>query len=156
MLNSIYSPDAFPSTRTPMIAPFWADIDTTGGGQPAINSICYALTGSRIVVTWHDVGRFSAHTDQLNDFQVAIAARPDVAPGAFDVEFRYSRCEWAQGEDFRSVPAQAGFDAGDRVRFLALPGSRTSAVLNLCTTSNVGVPGVWKFESRATVVPAAR
>lgn len=46
------------------------------------------------------------------------------------------------------VPAQAGFDAGDLVRFLALPYSRTPQVLELCRSSNLEPPqpGVFRFE----------
>ena len=43
------------------------------------------------------------------------------------------------------VPAQIGFNAGDEMRFLTLPGSRTEAVLNISSTSNVGEPGLWIF-----------
>ena len=41
--------------------------------------------------------------------------------------------------------AQIGFNAGDGERFATLPGSRTEAVLNLNSTSNVGGPGLWIF-----------
>lgn len=46
------------------------------------------------------------------------------------------------------VPAQAGFDAGDLMRFLALPHSRTPEVLQLCHLSNLTPPqpGVFRFE----------
>lgn len=46
------------------------------------------------------------------------------------------------------VPAQAGFDAGDLMRFYALPHSRTPQVLELCTSSNLDPPepGVFRFE----------
>lgn len=149
-----YRSVAFPSSREPLIAPWWGDVDTRGGGQPVVNSICHAFRGSQLVVTWHNVGRFAQRVDRLNSFQVVIASRAEVESGAFDVELRYSRCEWAAGEAADNAPAQAGFDAGDRMNFLALPGSRTSAVLNLCTTSNVNMPGVWRFEVRAAGITA--
>ena len=40
---------------------------------------------------------------------------------------------------------EAGFNAGDGNRFTMIPGSRTSAVLNLPRTSNVAIPGRWMF-----------
>ena len=43
-------------------------------------------------------------------------------------------------------PAQAGFSAGDGMRYFALNGSGTDAVLSLNSTSNVGRPGVWIFQ----------
>ena len=47
------------------------------------------------------------------------------------------------------TPAQAGFDAGNLTDFVALPGSFTGEIVNLCTTSNIGSPGVWQFAVRS-------
>ena len=41
--------------------------------------------------------------------------------------------------------AQVGFNAGDGVRFFSVPGSQTPDIINIDTTSNVGVAGVWVF-----------
>ena len=43
-------------------------------------------------------------------------------------------------------PAQAGFSAGDGMRYFTVNGSGTDAVLSLNSTSNVGQPGVWIFQ----------
>ena len=40
---------------------------------------------------------------------------------------------------------QAGFNAGDGMRYRLLPGSQTEAVRNLSFTSNVDTPGLWIF-----------
>ena len=45
-----------------------------------------------------------------------------------------------------AIPAQAGFSAGDGMRYFTLNGSGTDAVLSLNFTSNVGRPGVWIFQ----------
>ena len=52
----------------------------------------------------------------------------------------------AQGELITGLGGQAGFDAGDSRTYEILPGSGTGAVLDLCRTSNVGVPGIWEFD----------
>lgn len=52
------------------------------------------------------------------------------------------------------VPAQAGYDVGDGVNFVTLPGSLSMQVLDLCTTSNVGESGVWRLSPRGTAVMA--
>jgi len=44
------------------------------------------------------------------------------------------------------TPAHVGFNAGDGVRFALLPESNTPEIINIDTTSNVGVPGVWIFQ----------
>ncbi len=164
---SAYTPTPFPIADQPMIAPFWGDVDTRPEGatpQPPTNyGVYYDVRPGQVVVTWHNVGFFSARYTRLNDFQLILrdqsAAR---VAGDFDVEFRYNRCEWmagtASGSDDNGqcaagsttcTPAQAGFDAGNRMDFEVLPGSRTTAVLNLCTTSNVNMPGVWRYQIRS-------
>ena len=44
------------------------------------------------------------------------------------------------------TPAQVGFNAGDGVNYAAVPESRTSEIINITTTSNIGIPGVWAFQ----------
>jgi hypothetical protein len=152
-----YTSDRFPraSTQLPLIAPWWADVDTRGGGQPTNNQVCFASETSRFVATWNRVGYFNAHADRLNSFQVIIT--PSGTAGDFDVEFRYTRCEWTTGDasggagGFGGTPAQAGIDPADGVNFIALPGSGAASVLNLCGTSNGAIPGVWRVQVRSGV-----
>ena len=54
--------------------------------------------------------------------------------------FLYADIEWIS-----NVGALAGINAGDGVNHVTIPGSRTSSILNIEETSNVGVPGVWIF-----------
>ena len=44
------------------------------------------------------------------------------------------------------IAAQVGFDAGDGARYELVSGSRTQDILNISTTSNVGIPGTWIFQ----------
>ena len=54
-------------------------------------------------------------------------------------------------------PAQAGFSAGDGMRYFTLNGSGTDGVLSLNSTTNVGRPGVWIFQVDGDqVVPAGK
>ena len=46
-----FTPSAFPIADQPMIAPWWADVDTRGGGQPSRNNICFHVEPNRVVVT---------------------------------------------------------------------------------------------------------
>ena len=43
------------------------------------------------------------------------------------------------------TPAQGGFNAGDGERFFSIPGSQTPAIINIASTTNVGIPGAWIF-----------
>jgi MYXO-CTERM domain-containing protein len=149
-----YTPLPFPIAMQPMIAPYWGDVDTRGGGAPARNGVYWHLEPGRLIVTWHNVGYYSIHDDRQMDFQLILTNALDCGSGDFDVEFRYNTCGWTTGDasggsgGFGGTPAQAGFDAGNTVDFVEIPGSRTMAILDLCTTSNVGMPGIWRFSVR--------
>ena len=182
-----YTPDPFPLDRTigggdprPMIAPFWADVDTrqvpdtTGcdtepgpgdDGGPVCsggeNSVWWFLEPNRLVVTWHQVGYFSCHNDLRMNFQLILTGVPSCGGGAtdFDVEFRFNRCEWETGDasggtdGFGGTEAQAGFDAGNGEDFVAIMGTREPGISRkLCDDSNVGDPGVWRFQIRSGTV----
>ncbi len=156
-----YTPSAFPVAMQPMIAPYWADVDTRGGGQPSQNSICYHVEPNRVVVTWHNVGYFGSHNDHLNDFQLVLSTSNTCTTGGdFDVEFRYNRCEWTTGDASGGMggrggtPAQIGFDAGDSSHYVALPNSRTADIINVCNQTNVsgGSPGLFRFQIRGGMV----
>lgn len=41
--------------------------------------------------------------------------------------------------------AQVGVNAGDGVKFEIVPGSWTPKIINIDSTSNVNIPGVWIF-----------
>jgi hypothetical protein len=170
---STYTPQAFPVASQPMIAAYWADVDirpfddcggipnafspgNLGCGNPTENGVWWHLEPSRMIVTWDRVGYYHCHGDRRMSFQMVLTdARACGEIGDFDVEYRYNRCEWTTGDaslgsgGFGGTPAQAGFDAGDNVNFLAIPGSLSADVnTRLCTGSNVGTPGVWQFAIR--------
>ena len=51
---------------------------------------------------------------------------------------------WSVGQA-SSIHAQVGFNAGDGVRHYTVSGSRTSSIVNIETTSNIGVAGKYIF-----------
>ena len=53
-------------------------------------------------------------------------------------------CLWRKGW-LGGTEAQVGFNAGDGIRYANVPGSQTSDIINIDTTSNVGIAGVWIF-----------
>ena len=154
----VFTPERFPVASQPMIAPFWADVDTRGQGMPARNNVDWFTAPGRFIATWHLVGYYASHDDLQNSFQLVLTDQRARNPGDFDVEFRYERCQWTTGDasggtgGFGGTPAQAGFDAGNLRDFFALPGSFTRGILDVCTTSNVGVPGLWQFQIRGGTV----
>lgn len=150
-----YTPSPFPASSLPVIAPYWADVDTRS--QPGGGAVYVASPNQNtVVVTWHNVGYYSGHNDKLNDFQMTLLNRSETGAGNFDIEFRYNKLEWTTGDASQGVgglggtPAQAGYDAGNGTNFFVLPGSFSSDILNLVNTSNVSsdTPGVWTMAIR--------
>jgi hypothetical protein len=69
-----FTPSAFPGAPAPIIAPYWADVDTTN--QPGGGRVFFNLDDpSALVVTWSKVGYFSGNNDRLNDFQLVLNNR---------------------------------------------------------------------------------
>ncbi len=91
-INGSYTP-VIPGD-VPLIAGLWADVDTTGGGQPAHNDVLWFTDATRLIATWHLVGHYPHANDLENSFQIVLTARPDRAAGDFDVELRYGQCQW--------------------------------------------------------------
>ncbi|MEI8256455.1 MAG: nidogen-like domain-containing protein [Deltaproteobacteria bacterium] len=158
---SQFTPSPFPVASLRMIAPFWGDVDTRGGSltDASHDAVYWDVRRGQFAATWHNVGYYSIHDDMQNDFQLVLRTFDGCGVGDFDVEFRYNRCEWVTGDassgtgGHGGTPAQAGFDGGDSVHFYALPGSLTESIVNLCTTSNISEPGVWRFRIRGGELP---
>jgi len=136
--------------------------------NPTENGVWWHLEPGLMVVTWDQVGYYDCATDLRMNFQLLITAAEGCGgSGDFDVEFRYNTCEWHTGDASGGLggvcdpmpifttctPAQAGFDAGNLVDFVEIMGSRTDTIhTSLCTGSNVGEPGVWRFQIRSGTV----
>ncbi len=162
-----------------MIAPYWGDVDirNTGGycmgsagltcsvctpcQNPSQNGVWWYFEPGRAVFTWDRVGYFDCNNDHRMSFQLVLTAASGGCAGAgdFDVEFRYHQCDWETGDasggsgGFGGTQAQAGFDAGNDHDFVEIMGSRMAGIANhLCTGSNVGMPGVWRFQIRSGAI----
>ena len=85
-----YTPFRLTADTPPIIAPFFADVDTRGPGSGLVRysaAASPAAFGGRpaFCVNWVDVGYYAGHTDRTNSFQLLLVDRSDVAPGDFDV-----------------------------------------------------------------------
>ena len=60
--------------------------------------------------------------------------------------------QWTTGDDsggsngLGGIQATAGISAGNSIDYVMIPGSRTSSIINIDKTSNVGIPGLWIFK----------
>jgi hypothetical protein len=146
-----YTPFPIVGTGLPMIAPFFADVDTRAG-----NVVTYgtgaAYGHSAWGANWPGVCYFAVQCGETDDFQLVLVDRSDVAVGDFDFEFNYGHMGWDQGQ-VSNVSARAGWTNGIGTSF-EIPGAASSgAYLDggsnpLRYTSNVGVPGRWQWTVR--------
>jgi hypothetical protein len=158
-----FTPFGLLSTSTPIIAPFFADVDTRAG-----NVVHYGndTLGGRNTfgVEWPAVGYYSVHTDKLNTFELLIIDRSDTGGGNFDIEFNYDQIQWETGDassgsgGLGGSPVRVGYSNGSSTAF-ELPGSGISgALLDSGAQSlighqlNSGVNGRYLFQARGGTV----
>ena len=162
--SSSFTPSAITgSTSNPIIAAYWADIDTRGGAvapspggtSAGSNLLWYDLDPltHTFTATWDDVGYYSGQTNKLNAFQLSI--QKINAEGDFDITFRYESIDWTTGNasggsnGLGGTPARAGYSAGNGAEYYELPQSGDqAALLALESASNVGTPGTFVFSVR--------
>lgn len=172
-----YKPKRFPlAENTPLIAPFWADVDVSPEWskgnvwyrqdqsssllRKASEEIREYFISQRnfqanwvFIATWHKVGYYAAvgsGRSKVNTFQTVLVKNEKRS----FVIFNYLTIEWTTGSNslgdpqtgLGGSPAQAGFNAGDQKNYYSIPGAQTDAVINLTRTSNVGIPGKWVFQ----------
>ena len=159
---STYTPEQIGTGYTsPIIAPFWADVDTTGGSttptggnSTGSNLVWYNVnaTTHTVTVTWDDVGYYAGETDKADAFQLQMIAG---ANGAEYIKFIYQNISWTAGDasggtdGLGGVAARAGYSAGDGAHYYELPGSGTqTSMLGLPgTVGNTGSAGIWEFSA---------
>jgi hypothetical protein len=129
--QSIYTPYSLETTSRVIIAPFFADVDTSSAGSPVTYGTGTYNGMNAFAVNWVDVDYYfseSAHTAR-NSFQLLLVDRPDVGTGDFDIYFDYDQIQWetgtASGGDSLGLggsSARAGWSNGSGQSY-ELPGS---------------------------------
>ena len=108
------------TTSQPIIAPFFADVDTRSAGSPVTFGTGTVAGHNAFAVNYVNVDYFSSsatHT-KFNSFQVVLIDRSDVAAGDFDIEFNYDSIQWETGDasggtdGLGGTSAHAGFSNG--------------------------------------------
>lgn len=151
----------------PIIAAFFADVDTRGEGG-ALTAYGVGVVDGRAAfgVTWNGVGYYSNHTDKLNQFQLVLVDRSDTGTGNFDIEFRYAQIQWETGDassgsgGLGGSSARVGYTAGTAApgTFAELTGSGVNGAFldggsnALVSNSNVGEGGRYLFQVRGGIV----
>jgi hypothetical protein len=167
---STFTPSALNGpTARPIIAPFFADVDTRGAGSGLTSYGTGSFDGNQAFgVTWPGVGYFSSATNKLNTFQLLLVNRGDTGAGNFDIYFNYDQIQWETGDasngrnGLGGISAAAGYSAGAGApgTYAQLDGSLTNGALldggsnSLVANSNVGVAGRYLFTVRGGTVTA--
>ncbi len=149
----------------PLIAPFFADVDTggTGSGVPTFGNAIYNGRAA-FVADWLNVGYFDSNTSKLNSFQLILTDRSDTGAGNFDIEFNYNQIQWETGDasggrnGVGGTSAVAGYSnglSGVGNVFNQLPGSMVNGAFldggpnSLVAGSfNSATPGRYDFQVR--------
>lgn len=144
--SSTYVAGSLAAAGMPMIAPFFADVDTRGtddlgtgtglvtwgtdlvDGRHAFGvnwfSRCTERDGGTGCTGLLGVGPYLGRTDSLNVMQLVLIDRADRAPGAFDMEFNYNQVQWVAADSHTGHCARAGYTDGGASGY-ELPGSAT-------------------------------
>jgi hypothetical protein len=154
-----FNPFDLLSTSTPIIAPFFADVDTRGAGSSPVTYGTSTIDGRNAFgVNWVNVGYWSFQDNPLNSFQLVLIDRSDVGVGDFDFEFNYDQILWESGgasggsNGLGGNSARAGWSNGQSVGF-ELPGSAVNgAFLDNGPNSLSATTGRTSFSVRNGVV----
>jgi len=120
------------NTGTPIIAPFFADVDTRAAASGVVTYGSGTADGhAAFGVNWPRVGYFAQKTDKLDTFQLVLIERFDTGAGNFDIEFNYQQIQWETGDassgsgGLGGESARAGFSngSGNPGTFYEIPGS---------------------------------
>lgn len=107
----------------PIIAPFFADVDTRAAGSDPVRYSAANLDGRNVFgVNYINVGVYESQSI-FNSFQMILTDRNDIGTGDFDIEFNYDRIRWEAGTASLAPPGGLGGTS-------ALVGYWTSATSN--------------------------
>ena len=107
-----FTPQGLTGSRLPIIAPFWADVDTRGAGSGLVTYGTDTVNGRPAFgANYLNVGYYDSLADKLNSFQVVLIERSDTGAGNFDIEFNYNRILWETGEADDGINGLGGASA---------------------------------------------
>jgi len=172
--DSDYGVPSLTQVGFPVIAPFFADVDTTGAGSSQITYGNLTASGQQAFgVNYVNVGYYPSASDKLNSFQLLLIQ--SMTPGDFTAEFNYNQIQWEGGlanggigglgggsavSGFSGTGNASGFTyqlAGSAVNGALVDGGLNSLVSNSLNARG-GVSGRYDFNfvdgSLATPEPA--
>jgi Tol biopolymer transport system component len=166
---STFTPFILNSTNLRIIAPFFADVDTSGTGAGTVTYGSGMINGRPAFgVNWLNVDYFpsggATHTSR-NSFQLILIDRSDTGAGNFDFWFNYGQIQWetggASGGDVNGLggfSARVGYSNGLAVSYEQTGSGVNGALLDSNPSGlvhnqlNSGVNGRYVFAVRNGIV----
>jgi hypothetical protein len=136
-----FTPTGPEGANQPVIAPFFADVDTRG----ALSGIVYVNTSiaNETIITWDHVGYYGAHDDKLDTFQLVLRGDDFATPaGEGQIGFFYTDMQWETGDasggsgGFGGTPAAVGFGDGQSNGF-TLDGSIANGISGIVNDEHI-------------------
>lgn len=155
------------TTNRDMLAPFWADVDTTNPGSAQVTysnitagNIPQVDGHNAFIVNWINVPRYNAQTTPLDSFQLILIDRSDTGAGNFDIEYNYNTINWDRGATASNSYARAGWARAGNTGYEITGGNTSSAYLDTGANALIdgslnsgGVPGRYVWNVRNGVPP---
>jgi hypothetical protein len=108
----IFTPEPLRHLGKKIIAPFWADVDTSNAESNVVRFNSGTIDGHPAFgVTYQNVGYYNSQSDKLNSFQVLIIERSDTGAYNFDIEFNYEKVRWESGDASQGTKGFGGSTA---------------------------------------------
>ena len=144
-----------PIPLPPMIAPFWADVDTRLRGEGVESGAIHVdidPVADCVSITWDNVGVYRRNTDLVNRFQVQLYDRGN---GDFDIVLRYETIGWTTGSNSADTGAQALLCSPRlELPIWLRPLTSGDGLADLDSTAgNTGTQRLWLYEMRNCTLP---
>jgi hypothetical protein len=159
---------------TPIIAPFFADVDSRAPGSAEV-TYGASQDGRTFCVNWDGmgIGYYGSHSDRLNRFQLLLvdrAGQGGAVSGDFDIVMNYDSINWETGDasggrgGLGGFSGRVGYSAGTGLdgTFFELPGSGVNGAF-LDANASTGLvhgnrespqqPGRYVFRIRSGAAP---
>ena len=158
---SVYTPFSLLSTQIPMLAPFFADVDTRAATSGVVQYGQSTLDGHNVFgVNWINVGYYPSAANKTDSFQLIVTDRSDTGAGNFDFQYNYGDVQWETGgasggvNGLGGTSARAGWSNGTDHSYefagSAVNGALLNSGGNALTNHSLssGVNGQYNFEVR--------
>jgi len=105
---SAFIPDGPTGATSPVISPFFADVDSRGGASGVVH---LSQLANEDIITWDHVGYYDSHSDKLDTFQLILRGPGFSVPaGEGQIGFFYTGMQWDSTDT--STVAAIGFGDG--------------------------------------------